>query len=521
MRRSWSAVLLALAPGCTAVTDFDAQCSKDDDCAAIGRSLVCDLGTCALPALVTPDLTTSLSDASLGCHALIGETRDAAGVLTLGTLLPLSGGLAGEGPAMENGVRLAVDEINEAGGIGGRLLRVLACDSGTNPDIAERAAQHLVDVAGVPAIIGPGSSTEVIETFRRVTLEAGTLLISPSATSPAISTLDDDGLVWRTVPSDALQGDVIAGFLADRGHARVFVVNRDDAYGNGLASVVRARFCRTQACAESFRSRAYPADDLSAAQRDAQLAIVGEVEAFAPDAVVLIGYAPDGLTFLNLAAGKGWPFVLSEGLRTDSLVTGIRDPSAPDALLVPGVGDPSLLCDVVGTYPSYPRETAWEAFKDRYAQLTGGEVPGTYSVHAYDATYALALATAAASGAGVRSPRGRDLAEGLARLSRGDAVFPGGSPGAFGDGVRKLGFDALANIDLQGLSGPLDFDRNGEAASSMELWGLDPAATDAGIIVTLGPVWDGVSVDSDGVPTYDFGGIPSSNASPACAGAER
>ncbi len=514
------------AAGCTAITDFDAQCVVDAECAAVGRSLVCTRGTCAMPDLVFPEVSATVpaGEASLGCYTLFGETDASADTLTLGTLLPLSGGLADEGPAMEDGVRLAVAEINQAGGINGRMLRVLACDSGTQADVAERAAQHLVDVADVPAIIGPGSSTEVIATYGSVARESGTLLISPSATSPEISLVDETGLLWRTVPSDALQGGVIAGYLAHRAYERIYVVHRDDAYGNGLASVVRNAYCDPRSCANTFRSQAYPTDDLSLAQADVHAAILADIEAFAPDAVVLVGYAPDGLSFLRLAEGKPWAFVLAEGLRTGGLVDGLRDRDG--ALLVPGLDDPQLLCNIVGTYPSYRRDTAgYQAFADRYRQLTGGKEPGTYSVHAYDATYALAFAAAAAAGAGVRTPRGRDLAEGLARLSHGVPVTLG-SPldGSFGTGVRALRFDALGTIDLVGLSGPLDFDANGDPASSMELWNLDPdpvlSESGGSRIVTLGTVWDGVAVDATGAGVYSFAQIPQQNASPACGAAE-
>ncbi len=517
---------LAAVSACSAVTDFDPQCRLDEDCAEIGRSLICNRGTCAPPSLVYPEVTATVNagEASLGCYELFGAEDDAsdAQALTLATLLPLSGGLADEGPPMENGVRLAVSEINEAGGVGGRKLRVLACDSGTHPDVAERAAQHLVDVAHVPAIIGPGSSTEVIETFRRVAADSGTLLISPSATSPAITTLADDGLVWRTVPSDALQGGVIAGYLATRGYARVFVVHRDDAYGSGLAAVVRSRFCSARDCATTFVARAYPTDDLSEAQATSQAAIFSELDGFSPDVVVLVGYAADGLSFLHLAKGRPWPFVLAEGLRADSLVTGLQDRTQPGTLLVPGLEDTGLLCNIVGTYPSYPRNTPeYLRFADRYAQRSGGAGPGTYAVHAYDATYALAFAIAAASGAGVTNPSGRDLAEGLSRLSHGVGIDVGTQlPMSFGDGVARLRFDALSTIDLSGLSGPLDFDVNGEAASSMEMWNLDPGASEtdpsASHIVSLGTVWDGVALDVMGREVYDFSQIPSINPAAAC-----
>lgn len=495
---------LALS-GCTQVLDFDDECSVEADCAAYGRGLRCETGFCVPKDLIEANSCVRDSDcAQFGtglscatgkcvdgnqipvaglCDRLFGEDprlAQAGTVITLGTLLPRTGALGAFGEGMENGVRLAVSEINQSGGVLGMKLGVVACDDATDPDRAARAARHLVDVARVDAIIGAGASGVTIEAFNRVVKDARVLMMSPSATSPAISNLPDDGLLWRTSPSDAVQGRAIAEYVRARGYDKIGIVNRNDAYGNGLAAAIQARLCDSGsfACSsETLINRTFT-DQRGTLQIEEQSRALADLAAFGPGAVILIAYVQDGIDFLNLANGSGFRFILTDGMRDTDLL-GI-DPTQV------GVADHDILCRIVGTIPASPSGELYDAFAFKF-EGQFQTPPGTFSANSYDAAYLIALAYAAARGAGIGDPDGRALAEGLARLSKGQAIPLGVAQ--FGSALSELSVGPSTSVDVEGVSGPLDFDAAlGEAPSGIEMWRLDPKG---GQISNLGVVYDG------------------------------
>jgi len=482
-------IAFALAPSaCSLALDFSDECSADGDC---DRGERCDRGFC---------VQRDLLEEGVPCDRLIGpDPRDAGEgpVLLLGTLLPKSGALGPFGLPMEQGVELAVTQINQIGGVLGQKLAVLACDTGTNPAQATVAARHLVDVGRVQAIIGAGASGITIETFNRVAKPAGVLMISPASTSPAITDLPDEGLLWRTAPSDAIQGRAIAAWLREQGFQRIAVVNRDDAYGNGLAGVVQEVFCQAGCPAGTFRIDIYPADAEPPILAQRQAGIVGEVKDFAPDAVVLVAFAADGLEFLRLAQGMGLRFVLTDGMK-DLAILGDRLADPPSDS--PGVDDDRLICDVVGTNPGSPNPAFFAPFAAQF-QARFGITPRNFEAQSYDAAYLVGFAYAAAHGAGVAAPDGRALAHGLTRVSEGESVRIG--PDGWNQGVAILNSGALTTIDVVGVSGELDFDpASGEAPGSIDMWRFDPdAPSDADKIENLGIVLDDQGRYIEGVVT--------------------
>ncbi|MFO0750462.1 MAG: ABC transporter substrate-binding protein [Myxococcota bacterium] len=479
--------------GCSLSLDFDDECSADADCDPKGKGLRCDSGFC-----VARDLVETTG----ACNQLYGadpRTSAPGSVILLGTLLPKSGALGAFGGGMDNGVHMAVDEINQSGGLLGKKLGVLACDDGTDVAQAEAAARHLIDVGGVKAIIGAGASSVTIETFTAVAKAARVLMMSPSATSPAISNQSDDGLLWRTVPSDAVQGRAIAEYIVHRNFKVIVVVSRNDTYGNGLAAAIQTRLCTgtTFRCTpDTFMTRIYNPTDKSTEQVGEQTAAVAFIEQKDPDAVVLAGYVPDGIAFLNLAAGKGFQFILTDGMRDTDLL-GLDGSQVP-------IQDPAIKCTLVGTNPASPSGPLFDLFAPRYEGIFH-EPPGTFVANSYDAAYLLAFAYAAAAGSGITDPDGRALAEGLARLSNkslceGVPCVPAVVVGVddFGTGIGTLSANATSEIDVQGISGPLDFDAtHGEAPSGIEMWRLDLGKNE---ISNLGVVYDGEN-------GYNFAGV--------------
>jgi branched-chain amino acid transport system substrate-binding protein len=175
------------------------------------------------------------------------------GVLRLGVLLPLSGPGAEIGQSMENAVTLAVEDINAAGGVGGVGVERAVADEGEGPVMAARAVQQLLS-ADVDAIVGPASSTvalDVLVTLRRERV----LTCSPAATALALDDFPDEGLFFRTVPSDSVQASALARAIELTGRSSVALLYVDDAYGraltNSLTSSLAGRPSRSQSWCRS------------------------------------------------------------------------------------------------------------------------------------------------------------------------------------------------------------------------------------------------------------------------------
>ena len=167
------------------------------------------------------------------------DTSDASFDLQVGALVPLTGDLSAFGPAGEKAADLAVQESQKAlEGTNITLADLESSDSQTTPQAAQSAAEKLIS-GGANCLVGPWSSGETVPVGRSVAARQQIPLISPSATSPEITDLPDDGYVFRTAPSDALQGQVLADAVEeDLGGTDgvVSVAARNDPYGEGIAT---------------------------------------------------------------------------------------------------------------------------------------------------------------------------------------------------------------------------------------------------------------------------------------------
>ena len=162
--------------------------------------------------------------------------------IRIGTLIDATGDLAAFGPPIVLATDLAALLINEAGGIDGRPIEMVHRDSGTSPQIGTDAASALVNVDGVEAIVGSLSSGVSLAIAESVTIPNGAVLVSPASTSPALTNLDDNDLVFRTTVSDALQGVILANVASQLGYENVATLYINNAYGEGLSTVFSETF---------------------------------------------------------------------------------------------------------------------------------------------------------------------------------------------------------------------------------------------------------------------------------------
>lgn len=221
--------------------------------------------------------------------------------LKIGGLLPRTGALADRHPPMLAGAQLAVQEINAAGGVLGQPVEWLDGDDGTDPVVARRTVADHVD-AGVHVIIGAGASGVTRAVLPDV-VKARRMLFSPSNTAEDLSTMPDDGMYFRTAPSDRLQGQALADVIMRDGVQRIAVVARDDAYGRGMQETVRANLERAGLDAAGIRTLTYPAGGATPADLDR---ITDYLTSFRPHGVLIIGYT-ESAPLIKMMAEVGLP----------------------------------------------------------------------------------------------------------------------------------------------------------------------------------------------------------------------
>jgi ABC-type branched-subunit amino acid transport system substrate-binding protein len=473
------AVVVALHAACGALLSFE-ECAVDGDCAARGDGLLCsEEGYCVLPesAGLGESCTTSACVAQEGenyvcgrggrcvqattpqCTQVFGPI-DRDNTLILGSILPTVGDFAGIGAPIERAVQLAVEEINDAGGLpGGRRLVVIGCDSSGNRDQGLEVARHLVEVVGVPAIIGPAFSGIFIDVVTEVSAPGGAMTVSPAATSYLITELDDQDLAWRTVASDVFQGAAIADLVREQRWQRLIVLGKGDAYGKGLLLSV------TNELAVDLGEDGFVGFEYADPGGDTPPDLGGLVtdalaQQPAPDVILLLGTSEIAeilnLFELALEDSPNKPlYVLADGGRD------------ADALFPILEARPELLARVSGTAPDHENGQIFESFSLRYRQKFR-ELPGIYAANAYDGVYLLTYGFMAQPAAAPTT--GAGLVQSMGRMIKGREVEAG--PEQIAEARNTL--TGGGTIDFQGASGALNFIiEDGEAPADVSQWDVE------------------------------------------------
>jgi branched-chain amino acid transport system substrate-binding protein len=354
------------------------------------------------------------------------EALDREVTLTLGSILPITGSLAFLGPPEIAGVDLAVAEINasEAGVLGGNV-QVFHRDSGdTTTDIATQSATELLSLK-VSGIIGAASSG-VSKTFIDQLVSAKVVHFSPANTSPDFSEYADEGFYFRTAPSDVLQGRVVGNRITGDGFNRVGVLYLNDAYGIGLYD--NAKIAIEAAGGEVVAAATFnQGDSILSAQID-------EVLAASPEAILLIAFDETKVIIPELAGTKG--FDGSKIYFVDGNLAGYSDVFAA-----------GIINCAVGTLPGV---LATDEQKGELLGIDATLTDFSYANESYDAVILMALAAIAGG-----STEGSVIAANLQAVSR--------------DGKKCTAFQECAellaageDIDYDGRSGPITFDKNGD-----------------------------------------------------------
>ncbi|MFV0294258.1 MAG: ABC transporter substrate-binding protein [Paracoccus sp. (in: a-proteobacteria)] len=234
----------------------------------------------------------------------------------LGLHLGFTGALESMAPDMAAGAEAAAKEVSESGKFLAGSTVVTSRSDTTCVDAAASVAAAERQVAdGVKAMVGGQCSGETIATLEKVAIPNGMLLISPSATSPALSTIEDSGLFFRTAPSDARQGEVIAQLTYGKDIKSIAITYTNNDYGKGLADSIKAAFEKLGGTVTT-----------STAHDDGKADYSAEVAALAAaggDALVVAGYVDQGgsgVTRGALDTGAFSMFVFPDGMVSDELV---------------------------------------------------------------------------------------------------------------------------------------------------------------------------------------------------------
>jgi branched-chain amino acid transport system substrate-binding protein len=350
------------------------------------------------------------------------------GTLNIGSLLPQTGDLAFLGPPEFAGVDLAIKDINAAGGVLGQDVEEFDADSGDGtPDIAGSEVDKLFNQK-VDAIVGAAASGVSVSVIDKIT-GAGVVHFSPANTAAGFDTYDDNGLYFRTAPSDRLQGQVLGNLAVEDGFQNVAVMARQDFYGEGLADQVEA----------TLEERGATVTDKVLYAADAQnfTAEVNQIAANEPDALVLVAFEE---------TTKIIPQLIAKGIGPQDIQIYFVDGNLADYS-----GENFDLTGVKGTIPVSGDPDP--GFNDRLLEIDPKIKDFTYGPQSYDAVMIIALAAIAAG-----DDSGEAIGAEIINVTK--------------DGTQCSTFEECAqlledgeDIDYEGASGPTDMNDTGSPAS--------------------------------------------------------
>jgi ABC-type branched-subunit amino acid transport system substrate-binding protein len=368
--------------------------------------------------------------------------------LKVGVLMPFTGDLSDFGPGLFAAAELAAIQINEAGGVNGQPIEVVQGDDGTAPQQAVEEARRLVEIEGVSAIIGPAGTPMTIQVAESVTGPGNILHITPSSTSPAISTIQDNDFLFRTTISDAAQGAVLADLAIEEGFQSACVMYINQAYGQGLADAFAAGFTAQGGTVTAM----VPHESL-------QGTYATELEQCtegSPDVMVSAAYPESAGVYLREAfeAGTVENFLFSDGTRS------------PDMFAELGWDN---FVGMAGTSAGNTETAVGPEFDAAFEEHFGSSPSLPYLRESYDAMYLIALAAEIADS--VDPTAMRDVLRDISNAP-GEVV----SPGVEGWQAALELIEAGEEIDYEGAAGSLGLDENGDVLQgTIVIWRVEGA----------------------------------------------
>ncbi|GIU95812.1 MAG: hypothetical protein KatS3mg012_2269 [Gaiellaceae bacterium] len=369
--------------------------------------------------------------------------QQAGFTLRIGVVVPFTGASAVFGPAYAKAAGLAVQQANKAlkqAGIRDVKLQIEYADDGTTPEGGVNAARKLIS-KGANCILGALTSASSIAIAQAATVPARVPQIGPNNSSPALTTLADNGYYFRLMPSDVLQAPILARVIRDELGAgkTVSLAGRNDAFGTGLLPLLKTRLERL-----GMNVRGPLLYDPTAASYNSE---ADEIVKGNPDAYVVLdfpaNYAKVAAALLRtgrfsgdkLFVAGGWPATIPSFIPAQAL-EGARGTSAGS---------------LTGT-------KAAEAFHQLYTTTPGTKDRQTLELNNFDGAMICILAALAAN-----SGKGSEIVKQIPRVST--------APG------KVFTFLNLVNgikwiregrdVNYEGVGGPAGFDRNGDLKAAV------------------------------------------------------
>lgn len=375
-----------------------------------------------------------------------GDAENARFDLTIADLVPLTGDLSTYGPPGRKAADIAYDEIRKGlreANVDGVDVSIEHADTETDPQAAVSTARRLVS-QDANCIVGPWASAEVRPVGTNVAARRRIPMITPSATAPSLTDLRDNGFVYRTAPSDALQAAALSDLIERKlegTEGTVSLTARNDDYGEGFANAFKDIW--------EERGGQVQGPVLYDPQGSSFNSEAEEVVRGNPDAIVVIDF-PD--TYAKF----GPALVRAGGDDFDASKIYVADGLAVPDLAGAKIRE-STLDGATGTRPSTSGGSEG-AFDRLYKAAEGGPNDrGTYDIQTFDA---VVLCFLAALKAGSADPEA--IQEQLE-----DVSGPGGEKFTFQELPQAI--EAVRNgddIDYEGVSGPVDFDENGDPGAA-------------------------------------------------------
>lgn len=377
--------------------------------------------------------------------------------ITVGLVLELTGEAGEYGQAGAKSVEMAFRDLNDAGGVAGCTLKTDTRDSQTQANVAVDAATQLVQVAKVPAIIGGIISPMSIPILTSVTAPAHVLQVSPASSSPTLTALGRDGktngVFFRTITSDALQGVAAAKFAIDTGFKKIAIIHQNNDFGVNLVKEFTDPYTALGGTVVSVTP--YNAKQSSYA------AEVTAAMAGGADALYLISDPVDGATIARtwISQGGVQKFLLNDGMNSEDFINSVGK---------------EYLGEAYGTSSGTSPTASTEYFNANYKAFSGIDPAAPAADRSYDAGALVGLAIAIAGGPdaaklpdAIRAavdPKGEVIHAGKEEFTKALALIKDGKP-----------------IRYEGVIGPVSFDQYGDISGPFRLWQIKD-----GVVTTVG-----------------------------------
>lgn len=355
--------------------------------------------------------------------------------------------------------KLAIDEINEAGGIYGRKLSLLIEDSRNDRVFAAQRARDLVK-AGAAVIIGPTTSSQLEYVSDSVASKEVIVFISPSATSPDISQIKSDSgrFIWRTCPSDIFQANIAARYIyGDLKKSRLAIIYVDNSYGKSFSDILNRRFTAKKGTVTATIS--YPAE----MEDNMGFDFSGHIDKLLkgnPEVVYIISATEAGKILKDMQK------YVSDKKIQKPLIMGC---DGNYDIRVLNNTDKAFAEGMTGTAPATSKDDPnFRKFAENYKEKYGNYPVSAWAASTYDAVYCAAYAMLKD---GVQKTNNAQPAQ-LSRAVSANLVAISQNGNPVGVGEFRKGSDILKNggeIDYEGASGDIDFDSNGDVTGGTYL----------------------------------------------------